>query len=93
MIHAGPGFAVLATVHRLATIAFTIVIAGHVLVAIGILPGYRGVWRSMHLGGRIRLDTARRLWPGWTERHVAARDNAAAPAVVDGPGARDEPAA
>ena len=24
----------------------------------------------MHLGGRLRLDTARRVWPGWTERHI-----------------------
>ncbi len=27
----------------------------------------------MHLGGRIHLDTARRLWPGWTERMTAAQ--------------------
>jgi formate dehydrogenase subunit gamma len=67
-VHVGPLFAVLATIHRLATIAFTIVIAGHIVVALGILPGYRGVWRSMHLGGRVRPETARRLWPGWTER-------------------------
>ncbi|MGH2402322.1 MAG: cytochrome b/b6 domain-containing protein [Candidatus Limnocylindria bacterium] len=67
-VHAGPAFAVLAVTHRLATIAFTIVIAGHILIAVGILPGYRGVWRSMHLGGRLSLDTARRVWPGWTER-------------------------
>jgi len=44
------------------------VIAGHVLVAIGVLPGYRGVWRSMHLGGRVADETAHRVWPGWTER-------------------------
>jgi cytochrome b subunit of formate dehydrogenase len=69
-VHVGPVFAVLATIHRLATFAFTIVIAGHILIAVGILPGYRGVWRSMHLGGRLRLDTARRVWPGWTERHI-----------------------
>jgi hypothetical protein len=24
----------------------------------------------MHFGGRLRLDTARRLWPGWTDRQV-----------------------
>jgi cytochrome b subunit of formate dehydrogenase len=66
----GPAFAVLAAIHRAATIAFTIVIAGHVLIAVGVLPGYRGVWRAMHLGGRLRLDTARRLWPGWTDRQV-----------------------
>ncbi len=70
-IHVGPVFAVLAVIHRLATIAFTVVIVGHIVVALGILPGYRGVWRSMHLGGRLRLETARRLWPGWTDRHDA----------------------
>jgi NADH dehydrogenase len=69
-IKGGPAFAFLATVHRLATIAFTIVIAGHILIAAGILPGYRGAWRAMHLGGRLRFDTARRLWPGWTERRT-----------------------
>jgi cytochrome b subunit of formate dehydrogenase len=74
-VKVGPAFAVLAAVHRLATIAFTIVIAGHVLIAVGILPGYRGVWRSMHLGGRLRLDTARRLWPGWTDHQVGRDDD------------------
>jgi cytochrome b subunit of formate dehydrogenase len=69
VVHVGPVFAVLATIHRLATIAFTIVIVGHIVVATGILPGYRGVWRSMHLGGRLKVDTARRLWPGWTDRN------------------------
>lgn len=72
MVHAGPAFAVLAMVHKVATYAFTVVIAGHIIVALGILPGYRGVWRSMHLGGRLRLDTARRLWPGWTSSQEAS---------------------
>jgi cytochrome b subunit of formate dehydrogenase len=74
-VKVGPAFAFLAAVHRLATIAFTVVIAGHVIVALGVLPGYRGVWRSMHLGGRLRLDAARRLWPGWTDREVGGRDD------------------
>lgn len=69
--HVGPVFAVLAAIHRLATIGFTIVIVGHIVVALGILPGYPGVWRSMHFGGHLRMDTARRLWPGWAERHSA----------------------
>jgi formate dehydrogenase subunit gamma len=83
VIDAGPAFAIANLVHRIATIAFTVVIAGHVVVAAGILPGYRGAWRSMHLGGRLRRDTALRLWPGWTERHVDR---------VSGPEARDRPA-
>jgi cytochrome b subunit of formate dehydrogenase len=69
-VHVGPLFAILATVHRAATILFTVVIVGHIVVAAGMLPGYRGAWRSMHRGGRLRLDTARRLWPGWTERRL-----------------------
>jgi formate dehydrogenase subunit gamma len=67
-ITSGPAFAALQLVHRLSTIAFTVVIAGHIFIALGILPGYRGVWRSMHLGGRLPLDVARRVWPGWSER-------------------------
>jgi cytochrome b subunit of formate dehydrogenase len=72
LVDAGPVFAIVASIHRLSTIAFTVVIVGHIVVALGILPGYRGVWRSMHLGGHLRLDTARRLWPGWTERQTDA---------------------
>jgi hypothetical protein len=45
-----------------------------VLVAIGVLPGYRGVWRAMFGGGRVREETARRVWPGWTERAMRGRD-------------------
>jgi len=71
LVDGGPAFAIAVRVHRLATIAFTVVIAGHILVALGVLPGYRGVWRSMHLGGRLSLESARRLWPAWTERQAA----------------------
>lgn len=83
LLDGGPVFGTAVLIHRIATIAFTVVIVGHVAVAAGILPGYRGVWRSMHLGGRLRLETARRLWPGWTERvverggHAGAEDRAA----------------
>jgi cytochrome b subunit of formate dehydrogenase len=75
VVHVGPAFAIAAAIHRISTLAFTVVVIGHIVVALGILPGYRGVWRSMHLGGRLRLDTARRLWPGWTERTVTPRDD------------------
>ncbi|NJD27950.1 MAG: cytochrome b/b6 domain-containing protein [Chloroflexi bacterium] len=74
LVKVGPVFAIAAAVHRITTIAFTIVIAGHIVVALGVLPGYRGVWRSMHLGGRLHLHTARRLWPGWTERHAGSAE-------------------
>jgi len=75
-VHVGPLFAMLNVVHRFSTFAFTLVIAGHILIALGVLPGYRGVWRSMHFGGRLHLDTARRLWPGWTERTTDAEQRA-----------------
>jgi len=89
-VKAGPLFAVLAAIHKLATYAFTVVIAGHIVVALGVLPGYRGVWRSMHLGGRLRLDTARRLWPGWTARQGADRTTGSAAARTTRPGSRGQ---
>lgn len=55
-------------IHRWATYIFTPVIAGHILIAVGVLPGYRGVWRAMHFGGRLRRRVAERLWPAWMER-------------------------
>jgi formate dehydrogenase subunit gamma len=64
-------FAWLAKIHLWTAVIVTPVILGHVLVAIGVLPGYRGVWRSMHLGGRVPEETARRVWPGWTERGIS----------------------
>jgi cytochrome b subunit of formate dehydrogenase len=38
-------------------------VVGHLLVTLGFLPGYRGVWRAMHWRGRVSEATARRLWP------------------------------
>jgi cytochrome b subunit of formate dehydrogenase len=75
VLHGGPVFAWLAKIHLWTAVIVTPVILGHVLVAIGVLPGYRGVWRSMHLGGRVREDTARRVWPGWTERTISHRSD------------------
>ncbi len=68
MLHGGHLFAWFAKVHKWTAIVMTPVLLGHILIAAGVLPGYRGVWRSMHLGGRVRGETSRRLWPGWTER-------------------------
>jgi cytochrome b subunit of formate dehydrogenase len=65
-LHGGDTFVVMVKVHRYATYVLTVLVIGHVLVALGILPGYRGVWRAMHWGGRIPLATARRLWPSST---------------------------
>ncbi|MDQ7908330.1 cytochrome b/b6 domain-containing protein [Phytohabitans sp. ZYX-F-186] len=69
-VDGGAAFVWLDRVHRWATYLITPVLLGHILVAAGVLPGYRGVARSMHLGGRLSVDVARRLWPGW----LGARD-------------------
>lgn len=69
LVVGGPGFVWLQRVHRWSTYVITPVLAGHILIASGVLPGYRGVARSMHLGGRLRVETARRVWPAWLERH------------------------
>jgi cytochrome b subunit of formate dehydrogenase len=54
--------------HHWAAFLITPVLLGHILVASGLFPGYRGVWRSMHRGGRLPVDVARRIWPAWLER-------------------------
>jgi formate dehydrogenase subunit gamma len=71
-LHGGSVFAVLAKVHLVVAALLTALLTGHILVATGVLPGYRGVWRSMH-GGKVPERTARRLWPGWVERGRTAR--------------------
>ncbi|MGH3387045.1 MAG: cytochrome b/b6 domain-containing protein [Nocardioidaceae bacterium] len=68
LVSGGPSFVWFNRVHRWSTYLFTPVIAGHILIGAGVLPGYRGVWRAMHLGGRLRRRDAERVWPGWTER-------------------------
>ena len=65
ILHGGATFALLARVHRWTTYPITALIVGHMLIASGVLPGYRRVWRSMHLGGRVDADVAQRLWPAW----------------------------
>jgi len=85
-LHGGPAFVWLVRVHRYATYAFVALVAGHVLVASGVLPGYRGVWRAMHLGGRVPAATARRLWPADEGRRAALhRSTTTPPAVGRGP--------
>ena len=61
-------------VHRWASYALTPVLVGHIVVAAGILPGYRGVWRSMHLGGRPPVGVARRIWPTWLDETQSRED-------------------
>lgn len=72
----GPVFAVLVQFHIWSTYVATALILGHVAIASGILPGYRGAARSMHLGGRLSVDVARRLWPAWLERTTSRQDTA-----------------
>ncbi len=65
-------------IHEIATWVLIGLVAGHLLLASGLLPGYRGVWRAMHLGGRVPAATARRLWPHWSaapqRQRAAAKD-------------------
>jgi formate dehydrogenase subunit gamma len=70
-VSGGPAFVWWNRIHRWSTYIFTPVIAGHILIAAGVLPGYRGVWRAMHVGGRLRTRVAARLWPAWLERRAA----------------------
>ena len=74
LLHGGPAFVWLVPLHQWSTYALIPLIVGHVLIASGVLPGYRGVWRSMHLGGRLPTSVARRVWPGWTEQRLHHRD-------------------
>jgi formate dehydrogenase subunit gamma len=69
VLHGGPAFVWLVRIHRWSTYLLIPLIVGHIVIASGVLPGYRGVWRSMHLGGRLDAQVAQRLWPDWTERH------------------------
>jgi len=62
-LHGGPAFVWLVRVHRWSTVVLTVLVVAHVVVASGILPGYRGAWRAMHRGGRVPAATAARLWP------------------------------
>jgi cytochrome b subunit of formate dehydrogenase len=55
-------------IHRVATWALAAAVTGHVVVASGILPGYRGVWRAMHADGLVPAPLAQVLWPRWAER-------------------------
>lgn len=68
LVSGGPAFVWFAQVHRWSTYLVTPVVVGHVVIASGVLPGYRGVWRAMHLGGRLRERDAHRIWPAWTDR-------------------------
>lgn len=71
VITGGPGFVLLHRIHQWATWLITPVLIGHIVIASGVLPGYRGVARAMHFGGKLPAEVAHRVWPGWAERHGA----------------------
>lgn len=73
IVSGGPAFVWLDLVHRWSTYVFTPLVVGHIVIASGVLPGYRGVWRAMHLGGHLHESDARRVWPGWTDREHESR--------------------
>jgi formate dehydrogenase subunit gamma len=79
----GPWFVWLHRAHRWATYLVTPVLLGHIIIAAGVLPGYRGVHRSMHLGGRLPVDVAHRIWPGWLARHHTRTDTEPAARTAD----------
>jgi formate dehydrogenase subunit gamma len=83
-LHGGPAFVWLVRVHRWSAVALTVLVVGHVLVASGLLPGYRGAWRAMHLGGRVPAATADRLWPEDSTLDRSARDSDGRPGAFAG---------
>jgi formate dehydrogenase subunit gamma len=60
-------------IHRAATWVLGIAVAGHLVVASGVLPGYRGVWRAMHRDGRVPAALGELLWPKWARRQERGR--------------------
>jgi formate dehydrogenase subunit gamma len=70
IVRGGMTFVWLHRIHLWATYGTAVIIAGHIVVASGVLPGYRGVWRAMHGRGRVPETTAHRLWPTWFERRA-----------------------
>lgn len=68
VVSGGPEFVWYNRIHRWSTYLITPALLGHIVIAAGVLPGYRGAWRAMHLGGRLRARVAERLWPAWLER-------------------------
>ena len=46
MLHGGPAFVWLVPLHRVSAYLLIPLLAGHILIASGVLLGHRGVWRS-----------------------------------------------
>ena len=73
LVHGGPSFVWFVKIHKYSTYEVTVMIAGHVVVGSGLLPGYRGVWRAVHFNGRMDEKVAERLWPAWAEKKGVSR--------------------
>lgn len=78
-LQGGPTFAWVTRTHRYASYVVAPLILGHILVAAGLLPGYRGAWRGMHLRGRVRDETVRRLWPATLDEPASESRSDAGP--------------
>ena len=74
-VSGGPAFVWALRIHKWSTIALAPVLLGHIVIASGLFPGYRGVWRSIHWRGELSRETATRLWPAWTEKEVSAAND------------------
>ncbi|MDE3097694.1 MAG: cytochrome b/b6 domain-containing protein [Chloroflexota bacterium] len=61
-------------VHVGASVVLIASAALHVLAGSGLLPSHRGVARVMFGDGRVPVALASRLWPGWTARQVAPKE-------------------
>ncbi len=72
LVSGGPAFVWFGRIHRWSTYLVTPIILGHIFIASGILPGYRGIWRAMHFGGRLRPKDAARVWPAWANHNEEA---------------------
>ena len=90
-VHGGPQFVFFDRLHRWATYALMVVVAGHIAIAVGILPGYRGAWRAMHLRGRVPVRTVRRLWPASIKADVDVPMLSAVAAEQDDRATRERP--
>jgi formate dehydrogenase subunit gamma len=66
-------FAASLQIHRAVTWVLGIAVAGHLVVVSGLFRGYRGVWRAMHWGGRVRVTLAQVLWPEWARDQEGGR--------------------
>lgn len=68
-----PTWVFLIAIRAHVTAAWVVIVlfACHVVAGLGVLPTHRGLARTMFGDGTLPLETARRLWPRWVERHMA----------------------